>query len=289
MAMVLNTNMSALTAQRSLSSATASVNKTLERMSTGYKVNCAADDAAGMFIATNLDTQIKGGKVAQGNIATGTNLLKIAEGDLTVVSDNLLRMRGLAIQAANGVYSPESMKAMEDEVLYRAEELTRVAESSEFNGLKLLDGTGLPNGLRLQVGQNAPPAQNAMLVGAHVFADATADTMIGGGGSAAAVIASAFASASAAAAFIATVDEALKILNTRKAAIGAYQSRLESAAVSLTVNIENSTAAKSTIMDADIAEESSNYAKYQILQQTSATLLSQANQLPQLALQLIRG
>lgn len=287
MAIIVNTNMSSLISQRNLSNATDSLNTALQRMSTGYKVNRAADDAAGMFIATNLETQIRGSKVAQDNIANGINLLQITEGDMGIIEDNLLRMRDLAIQAANGVYSAESMQAMEDEVSYRAAEISRVANASQFNGLKLLDGTGLPNGLRLQVGANSDAGQNAMNVDATVFGATDADTLLGG--DAAGAIQTAFDNATNAAAFIGTLDTALANLNTRKASIGAYQSRLESAKTSLVTSIENSSAAKSTIMDADIAEESANYAKANILQQTSSALLTQANQLPALALQLIQG
>ncbi len=287
MAIIVNTNMSSLIAQRNLTNATNGLNTALQRMSTGYKVNKAADDAAGMFIATNLETQIRGSKVAQTNVKTGTNLLQIAEGDIELLESNLLRMRDLAVQAANSVYSEESMQAMADEVQYRAQEITRVATASQFNGLHLLDGTGLPDGLRLQVGPNADEDQNSMVIDATVFAATDADTLLGG--DAADTITTAFENATNAAAFIETLDTALLDLNTRKAAIGAYQNRLDSALDSLVTNVENSTEAKSTIMDADIAEEAANYSKYQILQQSTAALLTQANQLPALALQLIGG
>ncbi len=287
MAIIVNTNMSSLIAQRNLTNATNGLNTALQRMSTGYKVNKAADDAAGMFIATNLETQIRGSKVAQTNVKTGTNLLQIAEGDIELLESNLLRMRDLAVQAANSVYSEESMQAMADEVQYRAQEITRVATASQFNGLHLLDGTGLPDGLRLQVGPNADEDQNSMVIDATVFAATDADTLLGG--DAAGTITTAFENATNAAAFIETLDTALLDLNTRKAAIGAYQNRLDSALDSLVTNVENSTEAKSTIMDADIAEEAANYSKYQILQQSTAALLTQANQLPALALQLIGG
>ena len=287
MAIIVNTNMSSLIAQRNLTNATNGLNTALQRMSTGYKVNKAADDAAGMFIATNLETQIRGSKVAQTNVKTGTNLLQIAEGDIELLEDNLLRMRDLAVQAANSVYSEESMQAMADEVQYRAQEITRVATASQFNGLHLLDGTGLPDGLRLQVGPNADEDQNSMVIDATVFAATDADTLLGG--DAAGTITTAFENATNAAAFIETLDTALLDLNTRKAAIGAYQNRLDSALDSLVTNVENSTEAKSTIMDADIAEEAANYSKYQIPQQSTAALLTQANQLPALALQLIGG
>ena len=284
MAIIVNTNISSLVSQRNLTNATNSLNTALQRMSTGYKINSAKDDAAGLYIATNLDTQIRGSKVAQTNVETGSNLLTVAEGDLDVIKTNLQRIRDLAVQASNGVYSDESMKAMEDEVTARAAEITRVATASKFNGLELLSGNDLgQNGLRLQVGANAEADQNALMIDKAVFAASDADTLGLDDGA----IGAAFANATAAAAFITTLDTALENINTRKSQIGAYQNRLESAATSLVTNIENSSAAKSTIMDADIAEESSNYTKASILQQTSAALLTQANQLPALALQLI--
>lgn len=284
MAIIVNTNISSLVSQRNLTNATNSLNSALQRMSTGYKINSAKDDAAGLYIATNLDTQIRGSKVAQSNVETGNNLLTVAEGDLDVIKTNLQRIRDLAVQASNGVYSDESMQAMKDEVTARAAEITRVATASKFNGLELLSGNDLgQNGLRLQVGANAEKAQNALMIDKSVFAASDAATL----GLETSAIEEAFASATAAAAFITTLDTALQGINTRKSQIGAYQNRLDSAATSLVTNIENSSAAKSTIMDADIAEESSNYTKASILQQTSAALLTQANQLPALALQLI--
>lgn len=284
MAIIVNTNISSLVSQRNLTNATNSLNTSLQRMSTGFKINSAQDDAAGLYIATNLDTQIRGSKVAQSNVATGSNLLKVAEGDLGVIQTNLQRIRDLAVQASNGVYSTESMDAMKSEVTARAAEITRVATASQFNGLDLLSGDDLGNtGLRLQVGANSAADQNALMIDASVFAKSDADEL----GVTTSAITDAFANATAAAAFIGTLDTALQGINDRKSKIGAYQNRLDSAATSLVTNIENSSAAKSTIMDADIAEESSNYTKSSILQQTSAALLTQANQLPSLALQLI--
>lgn len=281
MAIIVNTNISSLVSQRNLTNATNSLNQSLQRMSTGYKINSAKDDAAGMYIATNLDTQIRGSKVAQSNVATGSNMLQVAEGDLDVIKTNLQRIRDLAVQASNGVYSADSLAAMQKEVTARASEITRTATASQFNGLNLLDGTTAD--LRLQVGANAAANQNALTVDGTIFAAADADTLE----LTDANITAAFANATAAAAFITTVDTALTNINTRKSDIGALQNRLDSAATSLVTNIENSSAAKSTIMDADIAEESSAYTKAQILQQTSAALLTQANQLPSLALKLI--
>ncbi len=293
MAIIVNTNMSALKTQANLNNATNSLNTALNRMSTGLKINSAADDAAGMFVASNLNTQIRGSKVAQSNVATGINVLQTAEGDFGVIEDNLLRIRDLATQAANGVYDEKSLTAMEDEVKARVEEINRIAKSSNFNGLNLLDGSIAktdPSGLRLQVGANSATETNAIYVAPEVFDNASAQALGLYGANSVnnfTSIEEAFEFASTAAKFIADVDVALQNVTTRKATIGAVQNRLNSAADSLVTTIENATSAKSTIMDADIAEESANYTKAQILQQTSATLLVQANQLPSLALNLI--
>ena len=293
MAIIVNTNMSALKTQANLNNATNSLNTALNRMSTGLKINSAADDAAGMFVASNLNTQIRGSKVAQSNVATGINVLQTAEGDFGVIEDNLLRIRDLATQAANGVYDEKSLKAMQDEVQARVEEINRIAKSSNFNGLNLLDGSISQrdkSGLRLQVGANSATETNAIYVAPEVFDNASAQALGLYGANSVnnfTSIKEAFEFASTAAKFIADVDVALQNVTTRKATIGAVQNRLNSAADSLVTTIENATSAKSTIMDADIAEESANYTKAQILQQTSATLLVQANQLPSLALNLI--
>ena len=293
MAIIVNTNMSALKTQANLNNATNSLNTALNRMSTGLKINSAADDAAGMFVASNLNTQIRGSKVAQSNVATGINVLQTAEGDFGVIEDNLLRIRDLATQAANGVYDEKSLTAMEDEVKARVDEINRIAKSSNFNGLNLLDGSISQrdkSGLRLQVGANSATETNAIYVAPEVFDSASAQALGLYGANSVnnfTSIEEAFEFASTAAKFIADVDVALQNVTTRKATIGAVQNRLNSAADSLVTTIENATSAKSTIMDADIAEESANYTKAQILQQTSATLLVQANQLPSLALNLI--
>ena len=293
MPIIVNTNMSALTTQRNLTNATNDLNKALNRMSTGLRVNSSADDAAGMFVASTLDTQIRGSKVAQDNVATGINVLQTVEGDISVIEDNLLRIRDLATQAANGIYSEESMQAMQNEVDARIEEINRIANASNFNGLNLLNGNdAFKNGLRLQVGANSEKATNCVVVPAEVFANAEASSLgLISNGTNNAQFASTeevFSSASNAALFIADVDKALTKMNTHKATIGAIQNRLESANNSLTTMIENATAAKSTIMDADIAEESANYTRATILQQTASTLLVQANSLPQIALTLLQ-
>lgn len=315
MAIIVNTNLSALKTQGNLNKATTSLNTALERMSTGLKINSAKDDAAGLYVATGLNTQLRGSEVAQNNIQTGNNVLSTLEGDLDVILDNLNRIRDLATQAANSVYDSSAMKAMKDEVSARLAEIDRISGASNFNGLKLLSGDGTSglskDGLRLQVGANAEAGTNSITVSADIFKAVNSDNLgtkdvadtagavgvdpgtVNPGttvtdGSLKANLDNAFAAASAAASYITVVDNAINTISANKATIGAVMNRLDSAADSLVTTIENATAAKSTIMDADIAEESAEYTKQQILQQTSATLLVQANQLPSLALNLIQ-
>lgn len=303
MSIIVNTNMSALKTQKNLTNSTNALNTALERMSTGLKINKAGDDAAGLYVATGLNTQIRGSKVALSNVATGTNVLQTLEGDLDVVLDNLNRIRDLATQASNSVYDASAMQAMQDEVTARLAEINRITGASNFNGLKLLDGSSnlATDGLRLQVGANAEAANNSITISNTLFTAMTSNSLGNGvtvdpgttgivagqglqGNSTAA-----FAAATAAARYIKIVDAAIDTISTNKSSIGAVQNRLESASTSLTTTIENASAAKSTIMDADIAEESANFTRAQILQQTSSALLVQANKLPQIAINLVQG
>ena len=304
MAIIVNTNMSALKTQKNLNSATSSLNKSLERMSTGYKINRAADDAANLYVATGLETQIRGSKVAQNNIETGTNVLAIMEGDLDVILDNLNRIRDLAVQASNSIYSDDSINAIKEEVSQRLQEINRISASSNFNGLTLLDGNSklADIGLRLQVGANSEETANCVTIGEDFFTPMNSTTLgldtsrslptgsnmdknAGLQGN----LDKAFLNASNSAQYIDFLDTAINDMANKKAKIGATQNRLDSAFDSLTTTIENNTAAKSTIMDADIAEESANYTRYQILQQTTSSLLVQANALPQIAISLVQG
>ena len=301
MAIVVNTNLSSLKTQNNLNASTNALGVSLERMSTGYKINSAKDDAAGLYVATGLETQIRGSKVAQDNIETGNNVLQTVESDLDNILDNLNRIRDLASQAANSVYDEDAMNAMYEEVQSRIAEIERVSLASNFNGLELLSGNGTlsTQGLRLQVGANAGAAANSITIPGAIFSEINADTLGGGAETNAGSTVTdadtvatgaekAFLAATAAASYIAVLDKAIDTISSNKSTIGAVMNRLEAAAESLVTTIENTTAAKSTIMDADIAEESANYTQQQILQQTSAALLVQANQLPSLALNLIQ-
>ena len=165
MAIVVNTNVASLAAQRNLAGATNDLSKSIERLSSGFKINKAADDAAGLSIATKMNTQIRGSEVAQSNIQQGINVLQTAEGFLSGITDNVDRIRDLAVQAANGINSTDSKNAIIKEVTARLAEIDKQANGADFNGVKLFNGnTDLTNGLRLQVGANDARDINSITV-----------------------------------------------------------------------------------------------------------------------------
>lgn len=294
MAVVVNTNVSSLIAQRNLTSAQNAMNTSMKRMSTGVKINSAADDAAGLYVAKGLETQIRGSQQAVQNVEVGVNVLQTAEGDLSTIQDNLLRIKDLMIQAANDYYSTDAKTAIRNEVEQRMNEINRLSSASNFNGIYLLNGSIPSTGLRLQIGAGSATFENSITVkGVFSSASCGALGMITGTGTGAAAITTTldgvFANTSSCAAFIANCDAAITNITTKRADLGVAQNRMTSASSSLAITIENLTASKSTIMDTDVAAESSNYTKAQILQQSTAALLVQANSLPQVALQLIGG
>ncbi len=285
MGIVVQTNTLALNSQKNLNKATNAMNQAMERLSTGYKINKAADDAAGLFVASTMTSQIGGSEKAKDNANMGINLLQTAEGSLTTIQDNLQRIRDLTVQAANEVYSKESLSAMGLEVDARLAEIDRIAKAAEFNGIKLLDGT--KTSLVLQIGANSNADINSITID-NVFKDTTSDNL----GVDSADYADAFKGGSTnqvanAQAYLGKISAALSTISSQRSNIGAYQSRLNSAIDTLTVNIENLSAARSTIQDTDVAVESSNYIKNQILQQSTTAMLSAANQSPSIALSLI--
>ena len=280
MSIVVNTNVSSLVVQQSLSNATQSINSSLEKLSTGYRINSAADDAAGLVISQGLESQQRGSEVASTNAQTGVNLLQTAEGDLGIIQDNLQRIRDLSVQAANGTYSSSERTAIKSEVTARMSEINRIAKSSSFNTINLLDGSH--SSLTLQIGTTSGVALNTLSIGAPL-SKATSSSL----GIQQSVLNAAFNTAAAAASFISVVDTAISNVSTKRAQIGSLQNRLESAIQSLAIKDQNTSAAESGIRDVDIAQESASLTKEQILQQASAALLAQANQAPQIALKLI--
>ena len=288
MAITVNTNIPSLTAQKSLNNATSKMNTAMERMTTGLKINSSKDDAAGMAVANKLDYKISSLNVAQSNGQMGTSMLDTAEGVLNVINDNLVRIRDLTEQAANGTYGSDAMTAIETEVQARMDEITRLAESSEFNGKILFnpndaDKNGIKENIKLQVGINHKD-QSVIELDKKLFADAKASTILKVTGG---KVADKYENDSTARAFLENIDKALEDVTSRTTLLGGYQQRIISAMDAAGVMETNLTSAKSLIEDADIAEESSNYIKQQILQQTSASLLATANQAPSIALNLV--
>ena len=281
MAITVNTNVPSLTAQHSLQSATDKMNNAMQRMSTGLRINSSKDDAAGVAVSNKLDYKTSSLAVAQDNAQMGASMLDTMEGVMGVINDNLTRIRDLAEQAANGTYGTDAINAIKTEINARLSEIDRVANSTEFNGKKLLDGTlATAGGVNLQVGINND-TNSTITLGADIFQDCTKTGLGFDAGDITYTTDTQFK------AFLDTVDGAIKKVTDAKTSIGGKQSAISSAVESAQVMATNLTSASSLIKDADIAEESSNYIKQQILQQTSASLLATANQAPSIALNLV--
>lgn len=282
MTLTINTNLSSLIVQKNLSSATTSLNSAIERMSTGYKINHAKDNAAGYSIAANWKTMLGSLDVASDNASMGADMLQTAEENYSLITEHLQRVRDLTEQAANGTYGSDSLKAIASEMTARLNEIDRIAKNAEFNGIKLMDGNG--TAVNLQVGLDADAGKSQITLAAELFGAADSKTLLGGE---IADFVKEAADSSKAAGKLETLDKAITKISDRVTSIGAAQNRVESAISSISVQTENLTSSLSTLRDADVAEESSNYIKAQILQQASATLLATANQTPSIALNLI--
>ena len=283
MSVVINTNVDSLKIQGILSNSTNKLSQSMERMSTGLKVNSARDDAAGSVISARMQVQLDGNEIAQRNVQNANSMLSTAEGNLDVVQDNLSRIRDLTLQAKNGTYSEDEISAMQDEVAERIAEIDRVSTSSKYSQLKLFDdAAGLQkNGATFQVGANAD-ADNTIAIDKSIFesvkfADLTTEADFDLTKMTAAKMKTA----------LENLDKGLDNITGRKSTIGSAQNRLDSALSTLTTQFENLSSAKSIITDADIASEASNFTQQQILQQVSTSLLAQANQSPSIALSLV--
>lgn len=289
MPIVINTNVPALKAQNALTRASWGLNQSLERLTTGSKINSAKDDPAGLYYATGLNSQISGVNAAYSNVQMGINMITTASGDLSNINTQLERIKDLATQYSNSSLTDEQKNAIKAEAKQRVEEINRIAEESKLNKLQLLDGSQA-GGVRLQIGPNADPATNSLTV-TGVFEKADVESLnLVGGSSKFADIDAAFANASTAAQFIDIVQDSADIVAERISTAGIYNARLESITDSLITKNENLTSAYSTVMDADVAAETANYIKNQLLQQTASSLLTQANQAQGvLALKLINA
>jgi len=267
MALSINTNLLSLNAQRNLGTSQMSLATSMQRLSSGLRINSAKDDAAGLAIAARMDAQIRGINVAIRNANDGISLAQTAEGALSTVTDALQRMRELAVQAQNGSNGTSDRANLDTEYQQLSAEITRIAAQTKFNGIAIVGaGAGAQT---FQVGANN---------GDTLTITTVAVTTVAGG----------VTTAAAASTAVAAIDTALDTITSNRATYGAAMSRFSMAISNLSISGENQTAAKGRIMDADFAQETANLSRAQILQQAGTAMVAQANQQPQLVLNLLK-
>ena len=284
MALTINTNISSLVAQNNLAKATTSLNKAIERMTTGYKINHAGDNAAGYSIARNWETQLGSLDVAADNAAMGADMMSTLEDHYSLISNHLQRVRDLTEQAANGTYGTASLNAIKSEITARLE-VDRITANCEYNGRKMMNGS-ISTDINLQVGLYSG-TDSQITLDSSLFANANIQTLFSEAKATVAEKCAGLNSGTTASAMLDTIDNVIKTISNRTTTLGAAQNRIESAIESIGVQSENITSSLSTLRDADISKESSNFIQAQILQQAAATLLSTANQTPSIALNLL--
>ena len=267
MALSINTNLLSLNAQRNLGTSQMSLATSMQRLSSGLRINSAKDDAAGLAIATRMDAQIRGINVAVRNANDGISLAQTAEGALSTVTDALQRMRELAVQAQNGSNGTTDRANLDTEYQQLSAEITRIAAQTKFNGIAIIGGGA--GAQTFQVGANN---------GDTLTITTVAVTTVAGG----------VTTAAAASTAVAALDTALDTITTNRATYGAAISRFGMAINNLSITGENQNAAKGRIMDADFAQETANLSRAQILQQAGTAMVAQANQQPQLVMNLLR-
>ena len=277
----INTNVHSLFAQRSLSSSQGTLGTSLERLSTGLRINSAKDDAAGLFISQKQTSDIRGIDQAIRNAGDGISLAQTAEGALSQISSGVQRIREIAVQSSNATL--EDRTGLQKEVDQLTQEISRIITTTTFNGTSLFDVSGTSS-LTFQVGQDGTASNQVCLTlsgmtGGLISAFASSLTATG------TVNVSSAATASAA---LVSLETDIDDISKQRATFGAVQNRFESVISNLQNYSENLSASRSRIMDTDFASETANLTKAQILQQASTSILAQANQLPQSALSLLR-
>lgn len=275
----INTNVDAFNAQLNLQNTASLFSKSVERLSSGLRINRAADDAAGLAISEKLRSQVKGLGMAMRNSQDGISMIQTAEGALNETTSILQRMRELAVQAANGTLSSQDRTAIQSEGTQLQTELTRIASVTKFNGNSLLDGTLATAAITLQIGANSSSYEQLAVTftGSMSAVGLTVDN-----GSIS------FSTQALAQAAISNIDAAISQVSGVRATLGAMQNRLEHTINSLGVNEANLMASESRIRDVNVAEETVNLTKAQILQQAGTAVLAQANQAPNSVLSLLR-
>ncbi|MEO6708451.1 MAG: flagellin [Planctomycetota bacterium] len=273
MGLRVNTNIASMTAQRNLAGVTARLSGNFSRLSSGLRIANASDDAAGLGISERMRAQIRSFSVAGRNAQDGQSLAQTAEGALQEVSNNLSRMRELAVQAANGTINATDRATLDSEFQELSSEIDRIASQTTFNGINLLDGSA--TSVDIQVGVNTGETLTVAL------SDSTASTLAIGG-----LDVTSITNANTA---LAAIDTAIDSVSTSRGTLGATQNRMSSAIASIATARENLAAAESRIRDVDVAMETADLTRNSILQQAAVSVLSQANTQPQLALSLLGG
>jgi flagellin len=270
MAQMINTNIASLNAQRNLDSSQNSLKTSLQRLSSGLRINSSKDDAAGLAIAEKMSAQSRGMTVAMRNANDGISTAQTAEAGLATVATHLQRMRELATQAASGQYDSTNRAALDKEFQALASEITRAIGATNFNGTKLLDGSY--SGVNFQIGASTGTESQIGITIGSIDVSALGN----------------ITSASGATAAMSALDAAINDVSNSRADLGALQSRFEGVLSQLSSARENTEAARSRIMDADYAAETANLSRAQILQQAGTAMLAQANALPQNVLSLLQ-
>ncbi len=287
MAQTINTNLVSLNAQRNLSASQGSLATSMQRLSSGLRVNSAKDDAAGLAIAERMSTQVRGMNVAMRNANDAISLSQTAEGALGKVGDLFQRMRELAVQSANGTNDTEDRASLNEEFVQLAQEATRTLGGTQFNGQNILASTDAST---FQIGANNNTSIDRLSVDGFNWADETGLTAVLGNAviSGTEVPTRQISDLAGAQAAITELDDAINAINSQRAEYGAVQNRFENVVANLMVAVENQSAARSRIMDADYATETANLSRASILQQAGNAMVAQANQLPQQVLALLR-
>lgn len=286
--MIINHNLSAMFAQRSLGVTDLSTTKNMEKLSSGLRINRAGDDASGLAVSEKMRSQIRGLNQASTNAQNGISFIQTTEGYLQESQDILQRIRELAVQAANGIYAAEDRMQIQVEISQLVDEIDRIASHAQFNGMNLLTGR-----FARETGENVITASMWLHIGANM--DQRERIYIGTMTAAALGVRDASTNdivtvedPDSANRLIGTVDEALKTINKQRADLGAYQNRLEHAVRGLDIGAENLQAAESRIRDTDMAKEMVEFSKNQILRQAGTAMLAQANVATQSVLTLLQ-
>jgi len=283
MPLTINTNIASLNAQRNLNMSQGSLATSMQRLSSGLRVNSAKDDAAGLAIAERMNAQVRGMNVAVRNANDGISMAQTAEGALSQVSNSLQRMRELAVQSRNSTNSSSDKDSLNKEFSQLQAEITRVLGGTTFNGKAILGADA--TALTFQIGANTTVDDTITIATSNM----TVNTTITAVTNTSTAVIDATATSGAIGTVINNIDAALDTINDTRATYGATQSRFDAIITNLQVGVENQSAARSRIMDADFASETANMSRAQVLQQAGTAMVAQANQLPNQVLKLLQG